>query len=257
MSATAVFDEYQRQWIRCIRPAPDAAVTMVCFPHAGGSSTYYRPIFGGLPPYVSVLSVQYPGRQDRIGEPCLEDVDTLTSRIVKALLPLADRRLVFFGHSMGAIIAYEVALELERVAGRVLDDLFVSGRPAPSRQPLDRVHLRGDQAILARVRKLSGSQARILEHPEVLDMSMPALRADCKAIETYQWRPGSRLRTPIHALVGDDDPVASIEDVRAWQHHTSGPFDLRIYPGGHFFLDERPAEIAAVVSAAVDPALPV
>jgi pyochelin biosynthetic protein PchC len=252
---TAV-DEYQREWIRWLHRAPDASARLVCFPHAGGSATYYRDIFPALAPDVSVLAVQYPGRQDRQDDPCVEDVETLTARIVQALRPLAGPRLLFFGHSMGAIIAYEVALELERITGSALDWLFVSARPAPSRHRPSRLHLLGDRAILARVRQISGSQARLLDNDELLAMALPALRADCKAIDTYRYRPGRRLRAPIYALVGDADPVASLDDVAAWRHHTSDRFELRVIPGGHFYLDERPAEVAAAVAGVVNPGTP-
>jgi surfactin synthase thioesterase subunit len=247
------FDPYQRQWLRRFHPATDASagVRMVCFPHAGGSALYYRAIFAALGPSVSVYSVQYPGRQDRIAEPCIEDLATLSARIFKAVLPLADRPLVFFGHSMGALVAYEVALELERVAGTVLDRLVVSGRVAPSQHPADQFHRLGDQAVIDRCRAIGGSQSQALDNPAVLELIRPALIGDWTAVETYRPEPGLRLHTPIHGMVGDDDPVASIEQMRAWQDHTTGPFDLQVFPGGHFYLDERPDTAVAAVGALI------
>ena len=117
-------------WIRRYRPAPEAAVRLVCLPHAGGSASYYLPMAQALAPGADVLAAQYPGRQDRYAEPPSESVRELAERIVEAVGG-DDRPLALFGHSMGAVVAYEMALQLE-AAGRAPVRLFVSGRRAPS-----------------------------------------------------------------------------------------------------------------------------
>jgi surfactin synthase thioesterase subunit len=117
--------------------------------------------------------------------------------------------------------------------------LLVSGRRAPSTHRDERVHLADDDGILAEIRTLSGTDTRITGDDEVLRMVLPPIRSDYKAIETYEYRPGARLDCPIQAFVGDCDPKATLDEVRAWRNHTNAHFALHVYPGGHFYLDNH------------------
>jgi surfactin synthase thioesterase subunit len=228
----------------------------VCFPHAGGAASWYAPLARLLAPAVDVVAVQYPGRQDRLSEPCLDSITALRDAVVAQLLAAPgwlDRPVALFGHSMGAVVAYEVARTLEHDHGRPPRALFVSGRRAPSTHRVEQVHLGGDAALLREVARLGGTPPELLDDPDVHDLVLPALRGDYRAIETYAWRPGPEPGGPLWALVGDDDPVTTPAEAAAWRPHTSGLFERRVFPGRHFYLaDPGPAaEVAALVRTAL------
>ncbi|MFM9588409.1 thioesterase II family protein [Streptomyces scabiei] len=234
-------------WIRRYRPAPEAAVRLLCLPHAGGSAGSYLPMARALAPRADVLAAQYPGRQDRYAEPPTTSVRELAERVVDAVGGDDDRPLALFGHSMGAVVAHEAALRLE-AAGRAPLRLFVSGRRAPSViRDRGNLHRAGDAELLAAVRDLNGTDSEVLEDEELVQLVLPALRGDFTALETYEPRPGDRLGCPVTVLTGDADPVTPVADARAWADHTDGPTEVCVFPGGHFFLNDRPGEVADVV----------
>jgi surfactin synthase thioesterase subunit len=223
-------------WIRRFHPAPEAPTQLVCFPHAGGSASFFHPVSAALRPAAEVLAVQYPGRQERHTEPCVHDLLELVDRIVPALAGELDRPFAFFGHSMGGTVAYEVARRFEHELGRPPTTLFTSGRRAPSRTRAESVHLRDDDGIVAELQRLSGTDAQLLGDEELLRMIIPAIRGDYRAIETYTHRPGAELSCAIVVLVGADDPLTTVDEARDWARHTSGEVDLHEFPGGHFYL---------------------
>ncbi|MGF1338566.1 thioesterase II family protein [Streptomyces flavovirens] len=240
--------ELNRLWIRRYHPRPDAAVRVVCLPHAGGSASFYRPVSAGLPAGTDVLAVQYPGRQDRRAEPCVATIAELADQVTSVLLQWTDRPLVLFGHSMGATLGFEVARRLERDHGVVPHALFASGRRAPSASRTETVHLRDDDGLIEEIRLLSGTDTAVLEDPEVIRMALPAIRADYRAAETYVYEPGPALRCPVWSLVGDDDPKVTVEEARTWSHHTEGAFALRVFRGGHFYLTAHQREILRLIA---------
>lgn len=225
-------------WVRRFHPAPDAAVRLICFPHAGGSASYYFPVSRALSPRVEVLAIQYPGRQDRRLEPCVDNVRQLADLVVPELLPFTDRPVALFGHSLGATLAFEVALRLE-AAGAPPLWLFASGRRAPSRSRPERNHELPDELLVANLQRLSGTDAQVLEDPEMLKMILPAVRADYRAAELYRYRSGPLLSCPVLAMIGDQDAEVTTEEAEAWASHTAGGFGLRVFPGGHFYLNEH------------------
>ncbi len=224
-------------WIRRYHPAPKAEVRVVAFPHAGGSATYFFPASQALSPDVELLAVQYPGRQDRRHEEHVDDLHRLADLVVPEILPYADRPLVLFGHSMGATLAFEVALRMAR-AGVVPKGLFVTGRRAPSSFRDERVHLYRDDDFVAEVKGLSGTDPRMFEDRETLMMILPGLRSDYRAAETYRYEESAPLDCPITVLIGEDDAMVTVDEARMWGRHTTASFTLRVMPGGHFFLNE-------------------
>nr|WP_232290053.1 alpha/beta fold hydrolase [Micromonospora sp. ATCC 39149] len=240
----------EKAWLRRYRPAPPSGSRLVCLPHAGGSASAFLPLARAVDPALDVVAVQYPGRQDRRSEPNVGDLRTLADRIYPVLAGQSDRPLAIFGHSMGAVLAYEVTLRLE-AAGKPPVHLFTSGRRAPSRYRDEQVHLRDDQGILAELALLDGTSSELIRDPDVISMIMPALRNDYRAIETYRHEPGRAVACPLTALVGDCDPKTSLDEARDWAGHTTGPFDLRVFPGGHFYLNGQVPAVAALVSGAL------
>jgi surfactin synthase thioesterase subunit len=234
------------KWVRRSHPAPQAKTRLVCLPHAGGSASFYFPVSRALAPAVEVLAVQYPGRQDRRQEPNIPDLHVMADRIFDAIRHLDDKPLALFGHSMGAVLAYEVALRMQDAGLPAPARVFTSGRRAPSCPRDERIHAESDEQLVAELRKLSGTADAMLTDPELLEMIMPAIRSDYRAVETYAHDPGRRLDCPMTVLTGDADPRVTVEEAAAWDHHTSGPTDLHVYPGGHFYLAE-PRESALVI----------
>ncbi|MEV8409330.1 alpha/beta fold hydrolase [Streptomyces niveus] len=231
---------------------PDSGIRLLCLPHAGGSASFFLPVARALAPVADVLAVQYPGRQDRRAEPCATSVTELADRLLPVLLDgWTDRPLVLFGHSMGASVAFELAGLLERETGTAPASLIASGRRAPSRPAPEQVHKLGDEALLAEVRSLSGTDTRILDDDETLRLVLPVLLADYRAAETYRPDRFNRVSCPVVALVGDDDPKVPLDDARAWQEHTSGTFEMHVFPGGHFYLIDRAPDVVAHIRDAI------
>ncbi|WP_240121085.1 MULTISPECIES: thioesterase II family protein [unclassified Streptomyces] len=244
--------ENKSPWLRRFTTVPGGAAPLVCFPHAGGAATSFRPLSQALAPDVEVLAVQYPGRQDRRQERSLESIAELADAVVEALGPELPADCAFFGHSLGAVLAFEVARRYERqpgAAGPVR--IFASARRAPSVDRDDRVHLRDDAGIIAEMQRLSGTDQEILADPELMALVLPTLRADYKAIESYRPAQDARVRCPITALVGDEDPVTTVHDAAAWHAHSAAGATVRVLPGGHFYLDPQIDAVAREVRTAL------
>ncbi|MBC6450938.1 thioesterase II family protein [Actinokineospora xionganensis] len=226
-------------WVRRFHPAPAAAHQLVCLPHAGGSASYYFPMSKALSPDVDVLAVQYPGRQDRVAEPLVDSVHELADRLADVIAPRADRPLTLFGHSMGAAVAFELASRLQ-ARGITAHRLLVSGRRAASLvREGERVHEADDAGVIAAMKRLGGVDTALLAEPGLVELILPSVRNDFRAVETYRPRSAPVLDAPIVAFCGDDDPTTSVEEAQGWASHTGGGFSLEVYSGGHFFLNEH------------------
>ncbi|MEU1516072.1 alpha/beta fold hydrolase [Streptomyces sp. NPDC005811] len=239
-------------WFRCFRGVADPRVRLVCLPHAGGTANLFAGWPARLPSDVELLAVRYPGRQDRLAEPCIEDMDELADRITEAVLPLTDRPVALFGHSMGSSVAYEVARRLEGRHGVVPAHLLVSGRVAPHRTPRTTLHLTDDEALISAARALGDLGSSVFDIPELRELLMPALRADYRLIERYEVTAPQILDTPVTAYVGDRDPGSSrvLADVAAWAELTRRPgCEVISFPGDHFYLAPCEAELVADVTA--------
>ncbi|MFI9066630.1 thioesterase II family protein [Streptomyces sp. NPDC053429] len=226
-------------------PAPDAPVLLV-LPHAGGSAAYYRPFSPALSAHAEVLIGQYPGRQERIGEPVPGSIGALADGVEEALRPWRGRPLTVFGHSMGALVGYELTRRLER-AGAPARGLIVSGRRSALLHLEEDVHLQGDDALIATLTALAGTDARLLADPAFRELILPALRGDYKAVETYRHRPGPPLHTPVSVLTGESDPRVGVPEAMAWRELTEGAFTFRSFPGGHFYLNEQREAVTRAV----------
>jgi surfactin synthase thioesterase subunit len=247
-----IADDETTAWIRRYHPAATSRKRLVCFPHAGGAATYYRPVSAYFSPEVDVIALQYPGRQDRRREPCVDDLGLLADRVTEQLLELTGKPTVFFGHSMGATLAFEVAWRLEHKGANAPYRLVASGRRAPSTRRDEKVHLQDDDGIIAELRRLDGTDTALLDD-EMLRIALPAIRSDYRAIESYTCEPGRRVDAPITVLTGDADAKTSLEEADAWRRHTNGEFRLKVFSGGHFFIGEQPAAVNAAIAADLGP----
>ncbi|MDX2709776.1 alpha/beta fold hydrolase [Streptomyces sp. PA03-6a] len=254
----------QRLWLRRFggSTGQGAEVRLICFPHAGGAATFFQPFARALAPRVDVLAVQYPGRQDRRAETGVRDIPELADRITAVLAePLPPRvPMAFFGHSMGAVTAYEVARRLHGARASSGGDLpfrlFASGRRAPSARRDESVN-RDDGALIEEVSSLGGTEPVLLSDPELRAMVLPALRADYQAIESYRYSPaaGEPAPCPVTVLTGDSDPHTTLEEARAWSGHApEGDCELQELPGGHFFLVDQATEVLDLLRSRLLPA---
>ncbi|MFF5964348.1 thioesterase II family protein [Streptomyces collinus] len=234
------------QWFRR-QPADEPQVRLVCFPHAGGAASAYRDWGRLLPPGVDLLAVQYPGRQNRLREPCVDRMAELADRIAAALAPHLGLPMAFFGHSMGSAVAYEVAVRLERRSGLVLERLFVSGRAAPHRVPPDPSAPRDDRELLASVRRLGEPDAGAYDDPELLPLVLPSLRADHRLLGAYRPERPAPLSAPVTAFGGESDPACPVEELAGWAELTTAGLRQRTFPGGHFYLVEHRVELVSLV----------
>jgi surfactin synthase thioesterase subunit len=222
------------------KPSPAATLRLYCFPHGGGTAADYVRWAPAMPG-IDVRGVQLPGRGTRLREPPFTDMDSLVSAI--ACEVDFEPPFAFFGHSLGALVAYEVARALRRADRDLPAVLFLSGFPAPDLpRHAPPVHHLPDDELLAEIeRRHEAVPAEVLNDPALRAMAAPVLRADFEVLETYVHRAEPPLPCAISVLAGADEPIPA-EALDGWQRHTTPPVAVRRFPGGHFYLrDQRDA----------------
>ncbi len=212
---------------------------LVCFPGAGGNARVFNGWQDRVPSFARVCPIHLPGRGRRLLEPPFRRVEPLVEALIGPLLPLLNEPFALYGHSMGSLIAFELARKLQWDHGISPAFLFVSGRRAPHLPPGESpsYNLPGPE-FEARVRELGGTPEELLNNPEAMALFIPVLRADFELVQTYRFSAGQRLRCPILAFRGVDDAHACEQNVRAWGEHSTASFSMRTLSGGHF-LDAR------------------
>jgi medium-chain acyl-[acyl-carrier-protein] hydrolase len=240
-------------WLLPARPNPNAALRLFCFPYAGGSAQIFRSWSQRLPPSVEVCAVQLPGRGNRLREPPCTDLDTLVRTLAEALLSYLDKPFAFFGHSMGALICFELAHRLRERESPGPIQLFVSSHRAPQ---LDRdgpaSYDLPEPEFLEELRRINGTPREVLEHPELIQLMLPFLRADFELVQAYRYPPRPPLDTPITALGGLRDEDVSREQLAGWREQTTAQFSLHMLPGDHFFIQTSEALLLEVLSRRLD-----
>ena len=238
MSQSTNADAVDR-WISFRKPDPNTQLRLFCFPYAGAGALIFRRWSDALPHEVEVCPIQLPGRGTRLTEPPFTKLSCLIEALARALVPLLDKPFAFFGHSLGALIAFELAREIRRQHGLHPVRLFASAGRAPQiphRAPP--IHTLPDNEFLAELRRLNGTPRELLDHEELMEVMLPILRADFSLYETYLYSTEPPLNCPISAFGGLQDCRVSASDLEAWRSQTSASFSLRMFPGGHFFLKE-------------------
>jgi medium-chain acyl-[acyl-carrier-protein] hydrolase len=242
--------EATRRWFvrpRHLTAEASRALRLFCFPHAGAAASTYRPWFQELK-HLDVLAVQPPGRESRLAERPFEACAPYVAALLPAMLPLLDRPFAFYGHSLGALIAFELTRALRAAGAPSPSHLFVSGRRAPHRPGQNKgMHAMSDADLLAELRFYGGTPPELLDNAELMGLMLPISRADFAIHETYTFVPSEPLDVPISALGGLGDEEVPREAIDAWRELTTGPFSLRMLPGGHFFVQEQRAAIHRAV----------
>ncbi|MFI6173754.1 thioesterase II family protein [Nocardia sp. NPDC051052] len=239
-------DRSQSLWIKRFHPSPNTGIRLACLPHAGGSASYFLPVSKSLARECEVLSVQYPGRQERRLEPCIVEIGELAQRVAAELAEWADQPLAIFGHSMGSVLAFEVTRILE-ANGIQPVALFVSGRRAPSATRVAAMHLLPDSELIKAIRSMEGTSESLLNDDEMIQLILPTIRSDYRAIESYRYTPSPAISAPIHAFIGDRDPQVSEDEADDWRHHTKSEFTLNVYTGGHFYLNTHAQRVISFI----------
>lgn len=222
---------------------------LVCFPHSGGSAATFRAWSSALPGNVELLAVQYPGHADRIAEAPATSIAEIGAGVAAELLRLDPARCALFGHSLGALAAYETARALQD-NGEAPHCLFVSGAPAPWQAGGGTTHLAGDDELWDCLRELGGIDPDVADDAELRELLLPVLRADITLNETYAPQPQSEpLQCQVRGYYNTDDPLVEGAQLEAWAAVGTGRFSVRAWPGGHFRFLADPAELTGDILA--------
>ncbi|WP_282796365.1 alpha/beta fold hydrolase [Streptomyces sp. CC224B] len=243
-------------WFRVFKARPAARLRLICFPHAGGAASAFHELAGHLPDTVEVAAVQYPGRQDRFTEPVPDTLDELAAELAGAVAATLDRPTAFFGHSMGATVAFEVARKLRASHPGAPVRLFASARKAPHVDTRRALTFADDEAVMDYIRALGGAGARLLDEPELRELVLPVLRADFRLIAGHTHTPGAPLACPVTVVIGDEDASCTPADAREWARHTVAGQDTHALPGGHFYLETAARQLADFLVARLDADVP-
>jgi medium-chain acyl-[acyl-carrier-protein] hydrolase len=233
-------------WVQVSRPRSTVRLRLICLPPAGGGASRYRDWPAHLPDDVEVVSVQLPARENRFDEPPIDSMEQLAGPLLEGLASHLDAPFALFGHSMGALIAFELARRM-RPTGVAPLHLFASGCRAPHLPSRSNWHTLPDREFLAAIGKLGGIPPELLAESQFLDAMLPTLRSDCALAETYVVRQQAQLTCPVSAFGGLRDMQVPPEDVRAWSCHTSRPFRVHLLPGDHFFINSARSNLLRLV----------
>jgi pyochelin biosynthetic protein PchC len=239
--------ELAGQWFRIIKRQPDPHTRLVCFPHAGGAASFFRMWADLMPEGVELIAVRYPGREDRLCDPLVDTMEGLADPITQACSALRGAPLAFFGHSMGAAVAHEVALRLRSPRATRVTGLFVSGYPGPGQETRVRDHAGlSDLELIKDLELLGGTDSKAFEDAGLRELLLPAIRADYRLIEHHKAPSvNAVIEAPIVAYYGNQDEDAHAASVSAWSAVTKSTFTARSFDGGHFYLtDHAPALVA-------------
>ena len=238
------------RWVVCPQPRPDARLRLICFPYAGGGASAFKDWADAAPEHIELRVVQLPGREERLGEPLMTEMPALVDALTREIMAYADRPFAFFGHSMGAIVCYEVACRLRARGAAQPKHLFVSARAAPqlenNTEPLR--FLDNDQFIERLHQTYGAVPEAIRKSTELQDVFLPILRADVELLETHTDGAANPLDCPITAFGGASDPAISAAMLAGWRERTTAGFVQHEFPGDHFFIHaERERVMAAIV----------
>jgi medium-chain acyl-[acyl-carrier-protein] hydrolase len=245
-------DELTDRWWVVPATRPQARLRLFCFPYAGGSATVYHKLARALPDDVEVHCLQPPGRGFRMRDRAFTELHAFAAAIETVLVPRLDRPFALFGHSMGALVAFELVRRLRDGGHPLPAHLFSSAAPAPqmARPRLVSTALEAP-AFWAAVNQLYGTPAQAAVDPALLELAVPPLKDDFRILTGYRYQPGPPLPLPITAFIGSTDPMVDPSGAEAWREQTTAAFALHEIPGPHLYLRDAPAPLPALVGAAL------
>lgn len=236
-------------WIVRHRPLIQPSLRLFCFPYAGAGSSIFRTWGKQFPSDIEICAIQLPGREKRIREPLIENVSSLVENLIPALLPYLDRPFAFFGHSLGALICFELSRQLRQQNAPTPSHLFVSARHAPHIPNQNKpIHQLPDIEFIEALRCYNGTPQSVLENAELMSMLIEILRADLKINETYIYNQTKPFDFPISAFGGLKDNLVNIQALQSWSDRTTNKFTLRMFAGDHFFLKHQQDSILQAIA---------
>lgn len=239
------------RWLTWLKPNARARLRLFCFPYAGGGAHIYQTWGDHLPASVEICSINLPGRGARMWEPPYSEAAPLAESLLQAMTPYLDKPFAFFGHSMGAIVGFELARHLRKC--RVTPaHFFVSGCHAPQIPDPHPIHHLPDADFLAALVRLGGVPEAVMRDAELMDLILPTIRADFTLVETYPFTPQPPLACPLTAFGGIDDDLVEREHLEAWRAQTRAEFEVVMLPGNHFFLHSAHDSLLRLLSRQLD-----
>jgi medium-chain acyl-[acyl-carrier-protein] hydrolase len=227
-------------WIKRSRQDPQTSFRLFCFPYAGGGASFFRTWRERLWPDIEVCAIQLPGREDRLMETPIGELSALIDVLADVLYPYLDFPFAFFGHSLGALISFELTRRLRRQKAPCPLQLFVSGHRAPQiPDPDPPIHQLPDADFIEELGRFNGTPQAVLENSELMEVFMPLLRSDIGLEETYVYDDEAPLDCPISAFGGLEDEEVSREELAGWCDQTRSKFEIQMFPGDHFFLNGK------------------
>lgn len=226
---------------------------LFCFPYAGGSEIAYRTWQQNLPEAIEVLPIQLPGRGPRMREPALTRLAPLAQALAQSLRPEMDLPFALFGHSMGGLIAFELARQLRREGGPLPVHLFISAKCCPKDADDLWAGELPDSELIQILRRFEGTPKEVLENEELMQLLLPVIRADMELCNAYVCDPEPPLPCPITAFGGLQDQRSGRKCLEGWKEYTTGRFTLRMFPAGHFFLQTWERSILEAISRELEP----
>ncbi|MEB3220121.1 MAG: beta-ketoacyl synthase N-terminal-like domain-containing protein [Nostocales cyanobacterium 94392] len=224
-------------WVIRPQPNPQARLRLLCFSYAGAGASVFNPWVKELPSDIELCAIQLPGRENRFKESPLTHLKPLIQTLLPLLKPYLDQNFALFGHSMGALLSFELIRELRRQNCPLPVHLFVSSRKAPQLLEIDApIHRLPDSQFIEKIKHFNGTPDEILQNKKFMQQFVPTLRSDFSILETYFYRNEPPLDCPITAFGGDQDPIVDRAELTAWNKQTSSQFDLQMFAGDHFFL---------------------
>ena len=241
------------KWAMAFKPNPSARMRLFCVPYAGSGASMYRDWHASVRDDVEVIGIQLPGRENRFSEPALASIDEVVEQLIRVIAGYSDKPFVLFGHSMGALISFELTRALQRLRLPAPRHLFVSGTRAPPRRRTDDpIHQLPDDAFLEKIKRFNGTPKSLLQDEELMTLFMPLLRADFRVAETYQYEERGPIWCPVTVLGGDEDDGVPLEHLSAWSTVCRSSCDEHVFRGDHFFIHNHKAAIIDLVNGVFD-----
>ncbi len=236
-------------WLIQPQSKPQARIRLFCCHPAGSGASIFRSWVKLLPPEIELCALQLPGRETRIREPFITQISPLVVEITQELSPyLKDFPFALFGHSLGALIAFDIARQLRFQQLPQPIHLFLSGRNPPHLLLKNCIHQKPDHVLIEKLREYGGTKEEVLQNSELMELFLPIFRADLTLNETYVYSPDSPFNYPISVFGGMEDHSVNQEQLSQWHKYTSNKFDLNMFAGGHMFFLEQPQPLVSKIS---------
>lgn len=240
-------------WTMAFKPNPQARMRLFCIPYAGAGASAYRDWHASIRDDVEVVGIQLPGRESRFSEPPLVSIDDIVGQLTEVIAQHGDKPFVLFGHSLGALVSYELTRAIQQLRGSTPRHLIVSGTRAPCcPRRDDPIHQLDDDTFLDRIKSFNGTPPSLLQDMELMKLFTPLLRADFRAAESYRYVDRGPIWCPVTVLGGDEDDGVPLDDLSAWSSMCRSRYDRHVFHGDHFFIHKHKAAVIDIINRVFD-----